>query len=69
MSSTYNIGKQSCMSSLSCHEDIQFVPCSAQLGMTFILLIKIKVPTSVCILMLISGVNTTSGCFKQEKIV
>ena len=45
-------------------EVIKLFSCSTQLGTKFILLINVKMPTSVGILTFISMINTTSERFK-----
>ena len=47
-------------------EDIKLFPCSTQLSTKFILLINVKMPTTVGILTLISMINTTSERLKAR---
>ena len=47
---------------------IKLFSCSTQLNMEFILLINIKMPTTVGILTFISRINITSESFKAENI-
>ena len=47
--------------------EVIFFSCSTQLSTEIILPIKVKMPTIVGILKLMSRINTTSECFKQEK--
>ena len=45
---------------------VKLFPCSTQLGMKFILLINVKMPTIVVILAFISMINTTSKRLKAR---
>ena len=47
-------------------EVIKLVPCSTQLSMKFILLINVKMPTTVGILTFISMINTTAERLKAR---
>ena len=48
-------------------EVIKLFSCSTQLSTKFILLINVKMPTTVGILTFISMINTTSERFKAKK--
>ena len=50
-------------------EVIKLFSCSTQLSMILILLINVKMPTSVGILSFISRLNTTSSSFKARKFL
>ena len=54
---------------LSASEVINCFPCSTQLSMKLILLIKVKMPTIVGILTFISRINTTLESDKARNIV
>ena len=47
---------------------IKLFSCSTQLSMKFILLMNVKMPTTVGILILISMINTTSERFKARNL-
>ena len=50
-------------------EVIKLFLCSTQLSMKFIMLINVKMPTSVGILSFISMINTTSESLKARKVI
>ena len=47
---------------------IKLFSCLTQLSIKFILLINVKMPTIVGILTVMSRINPTSECIKQERI-
>ena len=49
-------------------ELIKLFSCSTQLGMKFILLINVKMPTIVGILTFLSRIHTTSSCLRAGKM-
>ena len=49
-------------------EDMELLSYSSQLSMKFILLINVKMPTSVGILTFKRGLNTTSGCLNKTNL-
>ena len=49
-------------------EVIKLFACSTQLSMKFIMLINVKMPTSVVILIFMSMINTTSEHLKARKV-
>ena len=50
-----------------CYKTIQLFSCSAQLSMIFIMLINVKMPTTVGILTFISRINNSSESLKTNK--
>ena len=63
---TLNLEPDTCEK--SGHELMKTFTCSTYLSVEFILLINVKIPTIVGILTFIRRINTTSKCFRQNKV-